>query len=140
MAAGCIPIVGYNMGARLTKRVKSLFTKLLIAEASVGVVALIIVELLPQQLIAIFGAANESVYYTSFAVRAFRIYLSTMIFSCIKTRLASSFCRQWERLLLPQLFLLFERLYSALVLHCFCLCCLDWTVYCIPYLCPTSYP
>lgn len=83
MAAGCIPIVGFNMGARLNSRVKKLFTKLLIAEASVGAVALIIVELFPKALIQIFGAANESVYYTDFAVKAFRIYLCMMIFACI---------------------------------------------------------
>ena len=83
MAAGCIPIVGYNMGAGLNKRVKDLFTKLLTAEACVGVIALIIVELFPRQLIGIFGAANESVYYTDFAVRAFRIYLCMVIFACV---------------------------------------------------------
>ena len=83
MAAGCIPIVGYNMGAGLKSRVKDLFTKLLIAEASVGAVALIIVEFFPQQLIAVFGAANESVYYTDFAIKAFRIYLCMMIFACV---------------------------------------------------------
>lgn len=37
----------------------------------------------PQQLIAIFGAANESVYYTEFAIKAFRIYLCMMIFACV---------------------------------------------------------
>ena len=52
MAAGCIPIVGYNMGAGLNDRVKDLFTRLLIAEACVGAVAFIIVEFFPQQLIA----------------------------------------------------------------------------------------
>lgn len=83
MAAGCIPIVGFNMGARNNDRVKQLFTKLLIAEACVGAVALIIVEFLPMQLIGIFGAANESIYYTDFAVKAFRIYLCMMIFACI---------------------------------------------------------
>ena len=83
MAAGCIPIVGFNMGAKLNDRVKELFTKLLIAEACVGAMALLIVELLPMQLIGIFGAANESVYYTDFAVKAFRIYLCMMIFACI---------------------------------------------------------
>ena len=30
---------------------------------------------MPGQLIAIFGSANESVYYTDFAIRAFRVYL-----------------------------------------------------------------
>ena len=83
MAAGCIPIVGFNMGAGLKKRVRELFTKLLIAEASVGLAALFIVELFPQQLINIFGAANESQYYTDFAVHSFRIYLCMMIFACV---------------------------------------------------------
>lgn len=83
MAAGCIPIVGYNIGAEKKGRVRELFTKLLIAEASVGAIALIFVEIFPQQLINIFGAANESAYYTAFAIRAFRIYLCMMIFACV---------------------------------------------------------
>lgn len=83
MAAGCIPIVGFNMGACLKDRVKELFTRLLTAEAAVGAAALIIVELFPNGLIRVFGAANESVYYTSFAIKAFRIYLCMMIFACV---------------------------------------------------------
>lgn len=83
MAAGCIPIVGFNMGAGLKDRVKELFTRLLTAEAAVGAAALIIVELFPNGLIRVFGAANESVYYTSFAIKAFRIYLCMMIFACV---------------------------------------------------------
>ena len=83
MAAGCIPIAGFNMGAGIKSRVKKLFTKLLITEACVGAVALIIVECFPMQLISIFGVANESVYYTDFAVKAFRIYLCMMIFACV---------------------------------------------------------
>jgi putative MATE family efflux protein len=83
MAAGCIPIVGFNMGAGLKQRVKNLFTRLLLSEAAVGVVSFFIVELLPRQLIAIFGAANESVYYTDFAVKSFRIYLCMIIFACV---------------------------------------------------------
>ena len=83
MAAGCIPVVGYNMGAGKQSRVKALFTRLLISEAAVGFAALLIVELLPGQLINIFGAANESAYYTDFAVKAFRIYLCMMVFACV---------------------------------------------------------
>ena len=83
MSAGCIPIVGYNMGAGRKDRVKELFTRLLMAEALVGAVSLLIVEFLPRQLIAIFGAANESIYYTQFAVKAFRIYLCMIIFACV---------------------------------------------------------
>ena len=84
MAAGCIPIVGFNMGARKSARVKELFTRLLAAEAGVGAVALVLVEIFPRQLIALFGAANESVYYTDFAVRSFRIYLCMIILACVK--------------------------------------------------------
>lgn len=83
MAAGCIPIVGYNMGAGRRDRAKKLFTMLLVAEACVGAVALCIAEFLPGQLIALFGAANESTYYTEFAVKAFRIYLCMLIPACI---------------------------------------------------------
>lgn len=83
MAAGCIPIVGYNMGAGKKARVKQLFTKLLISEAIVGAVAFVLVEFFPRQLIAIFGAANESIYYTEFAVKAFRVYLCMVVFACI---------------------------------------------------------
>ena len=83
MAAGCIPIVGYNIGAGLRRRVKKLFTLLLCFEAGVGAANLLIVECLPRQLIAIFGASNESIYYTDFAVKAFRIYLCMIIFACI---------------------------------------------------------
>lgn len=83
MAAGCIPIVGYNMGAGAGRRVKELFTKLLASETFVGILALAIVELFPVWLIGIFGAANESAYYTDFAVRAFRIYLCMVVFACV---------------------------------------------------------
>jgi len=83
MAAGCIPLVGFNMGAGLTERVRAMFSKLLRCEALVGAVALGLVELFPRPLIAIFGAANESAYYTDFAVKAFRIYLCMMVFACV---------------------------------------------------------
>ena len=75
MAAGCIPIVGYTMGAEKTMRVRELFTRLLISEALVGAVALILAEGFPHQLIAIFCASNERSYYTDFAVKAFRTYI-----------------------------------------------------------------
>lgn len=83
MAAGCIPIVGYNMGAERNDRVKSLFTRLLCAEAIVGAIAFVIVEIFPRPLIYVFGATNESAYYTDFAVKAFRIYLCMIILACI---------------------------------------------------------
>ena len=83
MAAGCIPVVGYNMGAGKKTRVRELFTKLLISEALVGLIALVLAEGFPRQLIAIFGAKNESVYYTDFAVKAFRTYLCMRVLACV---------------------------------------------------------
>lgn len=83
LAAGCIPIVGYNTGAGRNDRVKRLFKLLLLSEAAVGAAALVVVECFPRELIAIFGAANESEYYTLFALRAFRFYLSTTILACV---------------------------------------------------------
>lgn len=83
MAAGCIPIVGFNMDAGRKDRVKSLFTYLLVCEALTGLISLILVEVFPKQLIGIFGAANESIYYTEFAVKAFRIYLCMIVFACV---------------------------------------------------------
>ena len=83
MAAGCIPIVGYNMGAEKKGRVRELFVRLLTAEALVGAAALVLAEGFPRQLIAVFGASSESAYYTEFAVRAFRVYLCMMIPACV---------------------------------------------------------
>lgn len=83
MAAGCIPIVGYNVGAGRKDRAAGLLTRLLIAEAIVGAVALLIVELFPRQLIGIFGASNESTYYTDFAIKCFRTYLCMMVLATV---------------------------------------------------------
>lgn len=83
MAAGCIPIVGYNIGAGRKDRARKLFTYLLISEGIIGLIAFIIVEFFPSKLIAIFGAANESIYYTDFAIKAFRTYLCMVILACI---------------------------------------------------------
>ncbi len=57
--------------------------RLLIAEAAVGVVALLIFELFPHQLMSLFGAANESTYYMDFAVTCIRIFLCMIFLSCL---------------------------------------------------------
>ena len=78
MAAGCIPIAGYNIGAGKKERAKQLFSRLMIGELIVGAVALVIVEAFPLQISMLFGAANESAYYSDFTVRCFRTYLCLM--------------------------------------------------------------
>ena len=83
LAAGCIPVVGYNIGAGRKDRARALFTRLLTAEAIVGGVALVIVEVFPLQLIGVFGAANEGIYYTQYALKCFRVYLCMTILATV---------------------------------------------------------
>ena len=83
LAAGCIPVVGYNIGAGRKDRARTLFSYLLATEAIVGLAATLIVELFPRQLIGIFGAGNESAYYTTFAIKCFRVYLCMMILAMV---------------------------------------------------------
>lgn len=83
LAAGCIPIVGYNIGAKKNDRVLGLMKRLLAAEAIVGFIASLIFLLFPHQLINVFGAANESIYYTNFAVKCIRIFLCMLALSCV---------------------------------------------------------
>ena len=78
LAAGCIPIAGYNIGAEKRDRAKALFSRLLLAELIVGAAALVIVEGFPLQIARLFGAANESAHYTDFTVKCFRTYLCLM--------------------------------------------------------------
>lgn len=83
LAAGCIPIVGYNMGAGNGARVQKVLVRLMLAEALTGLVATVIFEVFPLPLIGVFGAASESVYYTQFAVFAIRVFLSMTVLSCV---------------------------------------------------------
>lgn len=75
LSAGSIPIVSFNMGAGLYGRVSSLFKMILGAEFVTGLLALFCAQVLPQPMISLFGAGSESVYYTQFAIKAFRTYL-----------------------------------------------------------------
>ncbi|TDW20574.1 putative MATE family efflux protein [Breznakia blatticola] len=83
LAAGSIPLVGYNLGANRKDRVKEMFVSLMKIEAIVGAIGLLVVELFPNTLLNIFGAQSESVYYTAFGVKTFRIYLSMLIFASV---------------------------------------------------------
>ena len=73
MSAGCIPIVGYNYGAEKRGRCRGILWRLMGAEALLGILALLITQLFPLQLISLFG--SESALYNEFAVITFRVYL-----------------------------------------------------------------
>ena len=82
MAAGCIPVVGYNFGAERRDRCRQIMWRLLGMEAAVGAVALVLFQLFPVQLISIFGTDNSPLYF-EFAKLAFRVYLCMMILDCV---------------------------------------------------------
>ncbi len=73
LAAGIQPIYGYNYGAGKYTRVKKTYQTALAAGTLIMVVALIVFQVFPTQIINIFG--QESDLYVEFAVKCFRIYL-----------------------------------------------------------------
>ncbi|MBE5845274.1 MAG: MATE family efflux transporter [Butyrivibrio sp.] len=82
IAAGSQPVVGYNYGAGEYRRVKALFTTIIKADATVGLISMILFELFPLQITSIFG--SEDGLYNEFAVLSFRIFLSMIILTCIQ--------------------------------------------------------
>lgn len=82
MAAGCIPVVGFNYGAMCYGRCRKMMRLLLWAETTVGAVALVLFQVFPVQLISIFGTDNSPLYF-DFAKLAFRMYLCMMILDCV---------------------------------------------------------
>lgn len=122
LAAGCIPVAGYNVGAGLSGRVRELFIRLLAIEAGVGAAALLVAELLPRQLIGVFGAAGESAYYTEFAVHSFRVYLCTLPLACVDKATfiyLQALGRAWSSTLLSVLREIVLGVGLALLLPCF---------------------
>lgn len=83
VSAGCIPISGYNMGAKRNDRVLGLMKRLMAAEVLWGLAASVIFLLLPHQLIMLFGSKNESIYYTQFAVWFIRCQLCLLPLACM---------------------------------------------------------
>lgn len=82
IAAGSQPVIGYNYGAGEKARVKEIFFTIVKAEAIVGFVSLLLFEIFPLQITAIFG--SEDGLYNEFAVLAFRLFLSMIVLTCIQ--------------------------------------------------------
>lgn len=83
LAAGCIPVSGYNIGAGRNDRVTELMKRLMTVEFLVGLTATFIFLLFPNQLIRLFGSENESIYYTRFAVWYIRGQLCLLPLACV---------------------------------------------------------
>jgi putative MATE family efflux protein len=79
IACGGQPILGYNYGAKNYDRVKKTYKLIMLVTLIVGVVATLIFELCPQYLLKMFGSKNLD----AFSTNIFRIYLCTILLTCI---------------------------------------------------------
>lgn len=97
IAAGSQPIVGYNYGAGQIKRVKELLKLVLSSTFVVGVIATVLFELIPGQILSIFGSnSSNPENYLEFGILAMRIYLGGIIFTLIQ-KVTSIFLQAIDR-------------------------------------------
>lgn len=73
IAIGAQPIYGFNYGSKQFKRVKETFKLAMISSTLVLIVATVIFQIFPEQIISLFG--QESELYMEFAVMCVRTYL-----------------------------------------------------------------
>lgn len=73
LAQGCQPILGFNMGAKNYERVKETYKKAVSAALVFSVLAFLLFQLFPRQIVGIFGSGDE--LYFQFAERYMRIFL-----------------------------------------------------------------
>ncbi len=85
IAAGAQPIFGYNYGAKKYHRVRKAYQIVILASAIVCLIATILFQTIPVQLISIFGAntSNPDLYF-EFGEKTVRIYLSLILFTGIQ--------------------------------------------------------
>lgn len=82
VSLGGMPIIGYNMGAGNTKRVKETIKYILLTNLIIGFIAFIIFELFPGFIINIFGNGNGK-EYLEFANYCLRIFLGGIVLTCL---------------------------------------------------------
>ena len=82
IASGSQPIVGFNYGARNYDRVKQTLKIVLTLSLSISVIAFLLFQTIPEQLIGLFGSGDA--LYNEFACLTFRIFLMLTIFNGIQ--------------------------------------------------------
>lgn len=83
---GCQPLIGYNLGANKTDRVKKLYINVLVSTVIIGLVSTLLFELAPRAVVGIFGSPTNIPNpddYWDFAEKTFRIFLSLVTFTCV---------------------------------------------------------
>lgn len=85
IAAGAQPVIGYNYGAKEYKRVRKGLAIILISTFIVGIIALILFQTIPTQIVFIFGANTSSKeLYLEFGEYTVRIYLMFIPITCVQ--------------------------------------------------------
>jgi Na+-driven multidrug efflux pump len=122
IAQGVQPIISFNYGARNYARVKEAAAKAILAMLSISFAVFLCCQLLPRQLVAIFGSGTEA--YFQFAERYLRVFMMLVcvngmqvtagnIFTSIgKARLSVFISLTRQLLFLPPLILLLPRFYG----------------------------
>ncbi len=83
ITAGALPIMGYNYGAKLYRRVKETFKLVVISTLTICVIATILFESIPLVFVRMFGTDGGELY-TAFAICCLRIYLALIILTCLQ--------------------------------------------------------
>ncbi len=76
------PICGFNYGAGNYRRVFDTYRRILLANVVLGAVAMLVFELCPQVVVALFGSENG--LYNEYACLCFRVFLCGILLTCIQ--------------------------------------------------------
>ncbi|MDE7364619.1 MAG: MATE family efflux transporter [Ruminococcus sp.] len=82
LAQGTQPIESYNYGAKKYNRVKKAYRLALTTGATISVIAFILFQIFPRQILSLFGTGTET--YFEFGTRFFRIFLFFTWINCIQ--------------------------------------------------------
>ena len=82
MAAGCIQVVGFNMGAGSVSREKETCRDIIIIDIIIGLIAMALFELIPYSIVSLFGTGNGPVY-NEYAILCTRIFLGGITATCL---------------------------------------------------------
>lgn len=86
---GTQPIESFNYGAAQYSRVKQAYWEAIIAGGSISMISFILFQIIPKQLISLFGSGSDAYY--QFGVNFFRIFLFFTWINCLQPITATFF-------------------------------------------------
>lgn len=89
ISQGIQPIISFNYGAENYERVKQTYKKAVTAAIGISIVAFLLFQLFPRQIIGLFGSGSEE--YFLFAEKFFRIYMFFTFINGIQPITANTF-------------------------------------------------